>query len=94
MTRTTKQDLHELARVISNATGEPYTVEWAYDRPRLYRQGGSVEVSPRLPPGQLSEWMQAYLKGLLTPRVCGASLSWGGGCQLRRGHVGAHGIDL
>ena len=41
-----------------------YFVQYAYGRPRLMRQGGSIDVSPRLPAGQLADWMRAFLAGI------------------------------
>lgn len=63
-TRTTHQELRDLAAMASRATGEEYTVEWAYGRPRLYRAGGSIEVSPRLSTGDMAEWLYAFLAGI------------------------------
>lgn len=60
---TTRADLEELARIASAADGQTYTVEYAYGRPRLYRAGGSVEVSPRLLPGELALWLRAFIAG-------------------------------
>jgi hypothetical protein len=68
--RTTAADLDELARIINRALGltdrpdDAYDVEYAYGRPRLYRAGGSREVSPRLSTGELAEWMRAYIDGI------------------------------
>ena len=75
--RTTRADLDQLAVIIDHALlckpGVPctkldpdlrHTVEYAYGSPRLYRARGSVEVSPRLPAGQLADWMRAYIAGI------------------------------
>ena len=61
--RTTRADLDQLAAIITNVTGEPHEVTYAYGRPRLFRKGGSVEVSPRLPTGDLALWMRAFIAG-------------------------------
>ena len=71
--RTTKADLGRLAFLINNAVGEVhkengYFVQWAYGRPRLMRAGGSVDVSPRLPSGQLADWMRAFHAGIIVGR--------------------------
>lgn len=66
MARTSSKDLDNVARHLSAMAGKPYTVGWAYGRPRLYTDGESTEVSPRLPSGQLLEWMYAFAKGFDT----------------------------
>lgn len=77
--RTTRKELDQLAMMIDGRlygwveTGHPngnrpvardYFVQYAYGQPRLMRKGGSVEVSPRLPAGQLALWMRAFLAGM------------------------------
>ena len=64
--RTTRADLDELARIINTYLGTPgeYFVQYAYSQPRLFREDGAREVSPRLPAGQLALWMQAFIKGI------------------------------
>ena len=75
MTRTTRRELDALATIINGRLGLPleptwepddrsFAVTWAYGQPRLYRDGGSVEVSPRLPSGQLAMWMRAFIAGI------------------------------
>lgn len=64
MTRTTHAELHDLVALIRRATGQDYTLEWAYGRPRLYRDGGSVDVSPRLSTGPMLEWLHAFYAGI------------------------------
>ena len=77
MGRTTRADLDGLANIINHALlcepGTPcerldpaqaYTVAYAYGRPRLERANGSVDVSPRLPRGELAQWMRAYIAGI------------------------------
>jgi hypothetical protein len=77
MTRTTRKELDLLASIITHAleceAGTPctdtpsarvYTIEYAYGRPRLMRADGSVDVSPRLPTGELAQWMRAFIDGI------------------------------
>ncbi len=66
MSRTTRAQLDDMAAGIGEALGEPgsHDIDVAYGSPRLTRNGGSVEVSPRLPAGQLMDWMRAYRKGI------------------------------
>ena len=65
---TTRADLDRLAlsidRLLSLDDGT-HTVEFAYGQPRLYKNGGSREVSPRLSRPRLEEWMEAYLAGIV-----------------------------
>jgi len=66
MARTSKKNLDELAKSISRAVGgEPFYIDWSYGHPSLYRRsgGGAQDISPRLPSGQLWEWMRAFLRG-------------------------------
>lgn len=65
MTRTTAAELDALARIAGRQDGQTYTVEYAYGRPRLFRAGGSVEVSPRLPKGDLARCVNATGSGLV-----------------------------
>jgi hypothetical protein len=67
MTRTTRTELHQLAIVINTAleTPDEYFVQWGYGQPRLFRAGGGVEVSPRLPAGELVRWMNAFIDGIV-----------------------------
>ena len=64
MVRTTRPDLDHLAAIIERLTGQEHRIVYAYGQPRLYRAGGSVEVSPRLAAGDLAQWMQAYIAGI------------------------------
>lgn len=61
---TTKADLKQLLAVLNRLTDGDYEIGYAYGRPRLLRAGGSVDVSPRLPRGQLVDWMRAYIAGI------------------------------
>lgn len=75
--RTSRRDLEQLANIITHGLecrpGVPctslpgereYRVEYAYGRPRLERADGSVDVSPRLPAGELAMWMRAFIAGM------------------------------
>lgn len=69
MTRTTRADLDNLARSVDTALDLPtgtHAVQVAYGRPRLIRyvNPGQVDVSPRLPSGELERWIRAYLAGI------------------------------
>jgi hypothetical protein len=75
MARITQKDLDQLVTVLRNATGnKTYRIEYAYGRPRLYwdRPGLTTrngipwheEVSPRLPKGELYQWISAYIDGI------------------------------
>ena len=77
--RTTKAELHALAARINEYRAQlglsgNYVVRYAYDRPRLEKldnsdeRGGAVNISPRLPPGELAQWMHAYLDGMNAAR--------------------------
>jgi hypothetical protein len=69
--RTTRADLDGLAAMIDKALDLPpgtHSVDYAYGRPRLTRNGGSVDVSPRLSTGPLADWMRAYFAGI-TARI-------------------------
>jgi len=61
--RMTKAGLQEIVDVINRRTGGDYELGYAYGRPRLERDGGAREVSPRLSAGQLADWMRAFLEG-------------------------------
>lgn len=69
--RTKRSDLDQLARMIDLALETPsgtHFVQYAYGSPRLHRDGGAVDVSPRLPAGALADWMRAYLHGIYAAR--------------------------
>ena len=63
MARTSQRDLSEMAAHIESITGIPVMIGWAYGAPRLESADGSREISPRLPSGQLMDWMRAFLAG-------------------------------
>lgn len=66
---TTQADLDQLARIINNLRETPpphpdqVFVQFAYGQPRLFKAGGAIEVSPRLPKRDLEAWMRAYYSG-------------------------------
>jgi len=70
MPRTTKRDLiaqvDSINRLTGSEPGEPEYLEigWAYGRPRLSRAGGSVDVGPRLPMGEMLEVLQGMRRGI------------------------------
>jgi len=73
MGRTTKAELDQLTQIINSnvgADGVVYSLENSYGQNRLVRNGGSVSVSPRLPAGQLAEWMRAFLAGSSAMEAC------------------------
>ena len=64
--RTTNAELNQLVRIINSNVGtypNDYSLDNAYGSNKLVRKAGSVSVSPRLPAGQLAEWMRAFLAG-------------------------------
>lgn len=64
MARTTEKDIRQLVQIMANRTGHSYMVQWAYGRPRIHSGDGSRDVSPRLPTGQLKEWIHGFLTGV------------------------------
>ena len=74
-TRTTKADLQQYVNVINRLTDNrcDFSISRAYGKPRLYRSAESVEVSPRLPAGQLADWMHAYINGINFARAIDAT---------------------
>lgn len=64
MARTSKSDLNEMANFLSKNTGIDFEIGWAYGAPRLQADRGSRDVSPRLPSGQLMDWMHAFAAGI------------------------------
>jgi hypothetical protein len=74
MARVKQSELEHLAEMINTRLGivDPdakYEIHRAYGSPRLERELGSVDVSPRLPAGQLADWMRAYLAGIDTGKI-------------------------
>ena len=76
--RTTQQDLDDVCRMISVETGADHTIgSMTGQGYRLYRDNESREVSPRLPKGQLYDWMWAYLDGIREGRKAGEAETLG-----------------
>jgi len=61
--RTTREELRARVEEIRKVTKVDMTVEWAYGKPRVYRDNGGRELSPRLPTGQLMDWLTAWYDG-------------------------------
>ena len=64
--RTSKSELDQLVRLINSTVGadaNDYELDNAYGSNCLVRKMGSVTVSPRLPSGQLANWMRAFIAG-------------------------------
>lgn len=77
MRRVTKTDLRGQVAWINemlarrNITDKHLSVEWAYGQPKVYLyRGESMEkaLSPRLPTGQMQEWLYAFMCGLTFER--------------------------
>ena len=67
--RISKQHLEAVvARMNRELPGMDYSISYAYGSPRIERNGGSVDVSPRLPRGQLYQWAHAFLDGVEAAR--------------------------
>lgn len=67
--RISRQHLDAVVdRLNRELPGHDYSIGVAYGSPRLERNGGSVNVSPRLPKGRLYEWMHAYCDGIEAAR--------------------------
>ena len=47
---------------------EQFVIGHAYGSPRLEKNRGSIDVSPRLPSGQLRDWIYAYIGGIYAER--------------------------
>jgi hypothetical protein len=63
VTRTTRRELDALAADVGRALGRPMAIGYAYGRPRLESADGARALSPRLPAGDLADWMRAWLNG-------------------------------
>lgn len=67
MADTIHGQLKQAVRVLQTTTGtDQFYVEYAYGRPRLHyrlKNGGSQEISPRLPARQLTRWIEAFISG-------------------------------
>ena len=69
--RINKADLDQMLEVLRNATDHriDFSYDQAYGGYRLVRDGGSVNVSPRLSKPEMYRWMGAFIDGvrLITP---------------------------
>ncbi len=63
MERTSRADLDRKAEHLAKRTGLPINIQQAYGRCRVYIGDGN-HISPRLPSGQLLDWMNAFEAGL------------------------------
>lgn len=66
-TRVTHKELDEIAARLSQMTGRNLQIQWAYGKPRLHEVFPDTcvsDVSPRLSPKEMAEWMWAFEKGL------------------------------
>jgi hypothetical protein len=65
MGRVSEKDVRELAEHVAKVTGLPISAQWAYGRPRVELKVGPRirDLSPRLPTGQMQDWLFAFLKG-------------------------------
>ena len=59
----TRKQLQSKAKYIARISGLDISIGYAYGHPRVYLNGESVELSPRLPAGQLLDWLNAFEQG-------------------------------
>lgn len=67
MPRVTKAELESIAERLGRMLGRDLFIGYAYGRPRLQEQftdTSVADISPRLPTGQLMEWMWAFAMGI------------------------------
>ena len=62
--RITKADLRAKAEHINRIAGLDVEIGYAYGRPRAHLNKGSKDLSPRLPSGQLWDWLNAFETGI------------------------------
>lgn len=64
--KITKIDLYRITDQLNSITNYQYdfSVEYAYNSPRLYAHDKSREISPRLSTSQLYTWINAYIDGI------------------------------
>lgn len=69
--RVTHKLLDECAEILSEQTNLKYEINWAYGKPMLVLKRlckdnivGTIDISPRLSPNQLHNWISAYSKGI------------------------------
>jgi hypothetical protein len=63
MRTTPKQLQATVARIVRNH-GVDIGIEWAYGRPRITNANQSRDISPRLPTGEMLQWLFAFECGL------------------------------
>lgn len=61
MHRVTKAEIRDYVEYLRKTTNLPLSVGWAYGRPRV--SISSNDLSPRLPTGQLADWLNAFAQG-------------------------------
>lgn len=59
----TKTQIREAVESMRKQTGLDVSVGWAYGRPRVYMDGESRDLSPRLSTGELDQWISAFMAG-------------------------------
>jgi hypothetical protein len=57
--RTYRIKLQKMVELLQKQ-GVDITIHWAYGRPRCYSKNESVELSPRLPMGQMKAWLDGF----------------------------------
>jgi len=63
--RTTQKDLAGVVATINEIAGGGYRLGCAYGAYRLEQEAGAGvrDISPRLPAGQMYDWLWAFVKG-------------------------------
>ena len=64
--RVTRKDLDAAVVVLNRVTAGDYHIGHAYGQPRLEREGGAFDISPRLPSGELLRWIRAFTDGCIS----------------------------
>jgi len=77
--RVTKKDLEGAVAMLNRVTAGGYNIGHAYGQPRLERNGGAFDISPRLPSGELLRWIRAYTAGYTSKERERLEASKGGG---------------
>ena len=64
--RITEKVLRSFVEHINIRLSDPkkISIEWAYGQPRIYANGGSMELSHKLPTGEMYEWLLGFSEGL------------------------------
>ena len=68
MERITIEMINKQVGIINGLIGGDHSYNKAYGKYRLYRQGGSVELSPRVSKRELYQILSAYKYGILSER--------------------------